>query len=155
MKSFLIYLFLLSPLLFFNHSTYAQSDTAKRIRIQDRWYTSKTVKTLAAPVVLMGYGVSVLNYNGLFISSRSFHTYLQKAFPAFHSAIDDEMAFSPAALALGLKLGGLPTRDNLLDGFIHYAFAIGVSAGFATGLKYMTHERRPDLSDYLSFPSEH
>src|ERR1017187_9918005 len=123
----------LSLLCFLYFNANAQTDTAKRVRIQDRWYSSKTVKTLAAPVVLMGYGVSVLNYNGLFISSRSFHTYLQKAFPAFHSAIDDEMAFSPAALALGLKLGGLPTRDNLLDSFIHYAFAIGVSAGFATG----------------------
>jgi len=118
------------------------------------WYKSTVFKTIAAPVLLTGYGLSVSGSHGI-PSSDQVRDAALKTFPGFHTSVDDYMAFSPAALALGLKLGGVKTEHNLVDGFFLYAFSFGLSEGIVEGLKFAVHEKRPDGSDYLSFPSAH
>jgi membrane-associated phospholipid phosphatase len=133
----------------------SSQDSTQIHNIPARWYQSTIFKTAAAPVLLMGYGVSVLNVHGWPVSSTQAQGYMVKTFPGFHTHVDDFLAFSPAALALGLKLSGVKTRDNLTDGFFIYAISFALSEGIVQGLKYSTRELRPDGSDFQSFPSAH
>lgn len=59
-------------------------------------------------------------------------------------------AISLTALALGLPLAKGDT-----DGIWQAGGSLGVGYGVALGLKEVTHERRPDGSDFKSFPSAH
>jgi len=133
----------------------AQNDSTKKDFVGQKWYKSTVFKTVVAPVVLIGYGVSITGVNGFPYSSRQVQAYTTKVFPGFHTSIDDFLAFSPPALALGLKTAGVKTEHNILDGFLLYAFSFGLSEGLVEGLKYTVHEKRPDGSDNLSFPSAH
>jgi len=139
----------------FGFSANGQGDSTHQNIIKQKWYKSTTFKTVAAPVLLIGYGISVTGPNGFPFSSRQVQAEAVKTFPGFRTSIDDYLAFSPGALALGLKLSGIKTEHTLLDGFLLYAFSFGLSEGIVEGLKYTVHEMRPDGSDNLSFPSAH
>jgi len=143
-------------LVFAWYSGYAQVDSVKNDNINSqKWYKSTVFKTITAPALLMGYGISVSGENGFPYSSKQVQVATAKTFPRFKTGIDDYLAFSTPALALGLKLSGVKTEHNLLDGFLLYAFSFGLSEGIVEGLKYTVHEIRPDHSDNLSFPSAH
>jgi len=120
-----------------------------------QWYRSSTFKTVALPAIFIGYGLSVSGNNGLFLSSAKLHTDVMNAFPGFHTGIDNYLAFSPAALALGLKMGGVKTKHDYINGFMLYAVSASITMGLTYGLKYTVKEERPDHSDNQSFPSAH
>jgi membrane-associated phospholipid phosphatase len=132
---------------------FSQVDTT--YKFHKKWYQTTVVKTAAIPVVLMGYGLSVSGDHGLFYSSYKAKVDINRAFPGFHTHVDDYLAFSPAALAAGLKLGGVKTEHSLQDGFFLFALSSAFTEGLALGLKYTTRELRPDGSNYESFPSAH
>jgi membrane-associated phospholipid phosphatase len=144
------------PICFLYISTFCngQADSISGQATVTKWYKTTAFKTVAAPVVLIGYGLSSIDNHGLY-SSWHAQRDITAAFPGFHSHVDDYLAFSPAALAVGLKLGGIQTQHTWVDGFILYALSFALSEGLTEGLKYTVQKQRPDNSDFLSFPSGH
>ena len=60
----------------------------------------------------------------------------------------DILRFALPAAAAGISL----YKDDY-TGLFQFAIAYGATVGIAEGLKHVVHERRPDGSDYKSFPS--
>ncbi|WP_199747484.1 hypothetical protein, partial [Corallococcus sp. AB049A] len=58
------------------------------------FYKTKLFKATAVPAVLIGYGISTINGNGFYSSYDAQHD-LQKAFPGFHTRVDDFLQFAP------------------------------------------------------------
>lgn len=120
-----------------------------------RWYQSQAFTTLAAPTLLMGYGVSTMGDNGLWLSSREAQQDLQRLFADFHTHADDFLAFSPALSVYALDLAGAEGKHDLFDRTAIYLISYGTMITAVTGLKIATRIERPDKSTFNSFPSAH
>ena len=58
------------------------------------------------------------------------------------------------ALALPVVIGGISVYKNDWGGLFDLVAVTGLVVGTAYGLKQFVHERRPDNTDWKSFPSE-
>jgi membrane-associated phospholipid phosphatase len=148
-----IYLSLLLCLLMLQPFT-GNSQQADTITHHAVWYRSTTFRTLAAPTVFIGYGLTSFGPHGLYSSWQAKHDVLH-AFPGFHTHIDDAMPFVPGAAFYVLHFSGISSRHDLLNATILYGLSSGVTEAVVYSIKFPSHELRPDQSNYLSFPSAH
>lgn len=75
--------------------------------------------------------------------------------PDAKTHLDNYTLYVPAVAVLGLNIGGVRGKNNLVDATLLYAMSSGIANGIVTPLKRLAKERRPDSSDALSFPSGH
>lgn len=75
--------------------------------------------------------------------------------PEFHRTLDNYLQVTPAAITVGLKALGVPSRSSWGRLALSSALSAGVMATVVNGLKYSTHQTRPDGTDTRSFPSGH
>jgi membrane-associated phospholipid phosphatase len=75
--------------------------------------------------------------------------------PDHKTHIDDYTQSLPAIAVLGLHIGGVRGRNNLVDASLMYGMSLGIANSIVMPVKRWTAERRPDSSDVLSFPSGH
>ena len=75
--------------------------------------------------------------------------------PRFNRHLDDYTQYLPAAVLLGLKLGGEKSRSSWKRMLASDLFATTIMAGIVNSLKYTTHVERPDGSNRNSYPSGH
>jgi len=118
------------------------------------WYKGKLVKATIVPAVLITYGATCINGNGLY-SSYQANRDIHKLFPTFRTRLDDILIFAPYLELGGVLLAGVESRDdNLNIGLVVLkSELIMLSSVFL--VKNLTKIRRPDNSDMLSFPSGH
>ncbi len=115
----------------------------------------RMVGSYAAPVLLTTYGIIAIGPSHTFYDRFDAKRDIQKAFPGFHSTLDNYLQFVPAATVFSLNLCGVKGKHGLTEQVILYGGSMALSIGIATGLKYATHTLRPDNSTYNSFPSGH
>lgn len=75
--------------------------------------------------------------------------------PKFNRHLDDYTQYLPAAVLLGLKLGGEPSRSSWKRMLTSDLFATAIMASIVNSLKYTTSVERPDGSNNKSYPSGH
>jgi membrane-associated phospholipid phosphatase len=75
--------------------------------------------------------------------------------PHSTTTIDNYLQFAPAAAVFTLNVVGIKGRNNLLDESMIYLMSNIIMNTVVTITKNVTHELRPDGSDYKSFPSGH
>lgn len=75
--------------------------------------------------------------------------------PDFHYTYDDWLQYGPAALMIGLKVGGYESRSSWGRMLVSDAFSVGAMALTVNGLKHTVRRTRPDGSRRNSFPSGH
>lgn len=75
--------------------------------------------------------------------------------PSFRLHYDDYLQYAPAALMLGLKIGGVRGRSSWGRMLVSDAFSVALMAGAVNSLKYTCRMPRPDGSNNKSFPSGH
>ncbi len=75
--------------------------------------------------------------------------------PSFHRTLDNYTQFAPAAVMVGLKAVGVPSRSSWGRMIVSDAISAALMAGVVQGLKTTTHVMRPDGSNNHSFPSGH
>lgn len=112
-------------------------------------------RSLTLPVVLIGYGFATLHQPLLVGLNESTRDELKEDHPMFRSHADDFLQYTPAMTVYGLNAIGIKGKNNFRDRtmiFLMSQFIMGTSVIL---LKHITHEERPDGSDYLSFPSGH
>ena len=94
---------------------------------------------------------------GLLIKSEDDHfRHLRNDYlPHFNRHADDYLQYLPAAVMLGMKLGGVEGRSSWERMLASDAFSALLMGSVAFSLKQTTHVMRPDGSNDHSFPSGH
>ena len=75
--------------------------------------------------------------------------------PSFNRHLDNYLQYTPAAVMLGLKIGGVQGRSTWGRMLLSDLFSSALMAGTVNALKYSTLVMRPDGSNRHSFPSGH
>ncbi|SHM77564.1 phosphatase PAP2 family protein [Chitinophaga sp. CF418] len=110
---------------------------------------------LLVPATFIVYGVASLGVNGL--KGVNNHVkeeiYLEGSRKVHH--IDNYLQYAPGLVVYGLNIAGIKGKNNFGDRTAIYAMANIIMGSTVTVTKHLTHEKRPDGSNYLSFPSGH
>ena len=101
------------------------------------------------PTLLIGAGIAANLVDNNYHNVRKLYT------PNFHQTYDDYIQFLPAAVLVGLKLGGVKGRSTWTEMLVADAFGMAMTAGLVQGIKYTAGKRRPDNTAYNAFPSGH
>ena len=75
--------------------------------------------------------------------------------PTFNTRIDDYLQYSPIAIAYALDASGYQSKTDLKNRTVILLKGELLMTGLVFGLKKLTHQLRPDNSNYHSFPSGH
>ena len=123
-------------------------------KAQVPWYKGKLVKATIVPALMITYGATCINGNGLY-SSYQANRDIHKLFPTFRTRADDILIIAPYLELGGVLLAGVESKnDNINIGLVVLkSELIMLSSTFI--VKSLTKIRRPDNSDMLSFPSGH
>ena len=115
----------------------------------DKMTTSRLYQMTYAGVPLVVAGLIVKSEDDHFRQLRN--DYL----PRFDERFDDYIQYLPAAVMLGLKIGGVEGRSSWARMIVSDAFSAALMGGVVLSLKETTNVRRPDGSNDKSFPSGH
>ncbi|KAA9339161.1 phosphatase PAP2 family protein [Hymenobacter busanensis] len=122
--------------------------------VKKPWYKGKLVRATIVPAVLIGYGASTINGNGIY-SSYDARRDIQRQFPNFHTKVDDYLIFAPYA-ELGLvALAGVESRSDRLNTLLVVVKSELIYGALTYAIKNTTKVLRPDGSTRNSFPSGH
>jgi hypothetical protein len=116
---------------------------------------SKEVIGIVIPTAMITYGILSIESDGLKQLDYSTKNELLEDNSLWYNGWDDYFQFSPAALAFGLKISGIESKHSLSDMFILYTLSNALEAGVVFSTKSLTERKRPDGSNYHSFPSGH
>lgn len=134
-------------------TVYAQTDTLsvqphKEVFL-DRVASSQAFRMTYIGVPLVAGGLLIKGEDDHFRSLRN--DYL----PRFRRHADDYLQYLPAAVMLGMKLGGVEGRSSWGRMLASDAFSALLMGSVVYSLKQTTHVMRPDGSNDHSFPSGH
>ncbi len=130
------------------------------IRVQpsapdSRWYRTRAFRTLAAPALLIGYGVSAVGERGFPVSSKDVYRARQTYFPGFRTGIDNVTFALPALTVYGLGAAGVAGKHAPGQQTVLLLLSGALANGVSLGLKGTVGTLRPDGTAANSFPSGH
>ncbi|WP_303312100.1 phosphatase PAP2 family protein [Hymenobacter sp. BT730] len=140
-----------------NAQTTAPADSVHKYEVPgkaNRWYQTKVVRATAIPALLIGYGLTTINGNGLY-SSYDAQRDLHRQFPNFHTHVDDYLVLAPYLELAATTLAGVESHNDRLNMALVVIKSELIFGAAVMALKYTTHIRRPDGSNMQSFPSGH
>ncbi len=114
-----------------------------------------SLKSVAAPGILILYGFASLEMEGLKNINLEIKEEIQEDNSNFKTTIDNWLQFAPAACTFVLDAVGVKGKHNLKDKAIIYGMGLVIMAGTVYAVKTITHQLRPDESKNNSFPSGH
>ena len=140
---------LLCPTLFVR----AQTDTL-RLQRTDTQFLDRVASSRAFRMTYIGVPLVA---GGLLIKSEDdhFRNLRNDYLPRFEHHADDYLQYLPAAVMLGMKLGGVEGRSSWGRMLVSDAFSVLLMGSVVYSLKQTTHVMRPDGSNEHSFPSGH
>lgn len=143
----------LSCLLYPTLSVSAQTDTLRFQRTDtkflDRVASSRAFRMTYIGVPLVAGGLLIKSEDDHFRNLRN--DYL----PHFRRHADDYLQYLPAAVMLGMKIGGVEGRSSWGRMLASDALSALLMGSVVYSLKKTTHVMRPDGSNNHSFPSGH
>ncbi|MFI5134067.1 MAG: phosphatase PAP2 family protein [Chitinophagales bacterium] len=113
------------------------------------------VRSLTLPVVFISYGFITLSQPALQRLNVSTNKEIKEDHPGYSNHIDNYLQYSPALIVYGLNAAGIKGKNNFRDRTMILLLSEVFMGAVVTSLKQITHQQRPDSSDYLSFPSGH
>jgi len=118
-------------------------------------YASPHFKNWVVPSVLVAYGFLAMHLDPLLDLNENIKYEIWDKYPHGTVTIDNYLQFAPAVAVYGLNLAGIHGQHQLPDATMIYILSNIIMTSTVTILKNVTHEERPNGSDYLSFPSGH
>jgi membrane-associated phospholipid phosphatase len=112
-------------------------------------------RSIILPATLIAYGFVALENDGLRHLNSSTKAELREDHSAFITHADNYLQFTPAAAVYVLNIAGIKGKHNLRDRSVIYGLTTLLSTAIVFPLKKITHEERPDHSNFGSFPSGH
>jgi membrane-associated phospholipid phosphatase len=157
-----LWLFLTFSIGFFSPDLQAQqTDTTKKYQdstlIQPAkvpFFKKKAVRAAIVPTLMIGYGLSTIRDNGLY-SSYEARQDLQRAFPNFHTNVDDILIYAPFAELLLANLVQVKSNHDFLNTTLLILKAEVINNALVFGLKSITKQERPNGENAYSLPSGH
>ncbi len=107
------------------------------------------------PTALVVYGFISLNNARLRNIDNNTQEEIWEDHPHHRTTIDNYLQFAPAVVVYALNLSGIHGEHNFLDRSAIFLMSNIFLNITVSSLKSITHQLRPDGSDYLSFPSGH
>ena len=152
-------------LIFLNFCAWGQKDSSSAPKV----VADSVKKELKAPVKKQGidlkqaiiptgmitYGVVALFNNPLNKFNYTVKEYVYDDNGGKKIPIDNFTVAVPALTVYTLNAFGVHGNNNLIDRTIIFGLANLWGNGAALGIKYISHQVRPDSSDKYSFPSSH
>lgn len=129
-------------------------------KINYNWQAVKTAtkfpaKALLVPGMLIVYGVTSLENDGLKNLNAELKDEVYTETPHKKIPIDNYLQFAPAAAVYGLNALGIKGKHSFRDRSMIYAMSNIFLNGTVYSLKKITSVQRPDGCAYTSFPSGH
>lgn len=115
---------------------------------------TKLPQALIAPVILIGWGISTISNHGLYSSVHA-RTDLLNFTKGKGGPIDDYLIISPYFEFGALLLLKVKCNNDFINTTLLIAKSEILMLAIVEPMKSITHELRPDKSDYLSMPSGH
>ncbi len=124
------------------------------------WQTARIknnlpAKALLIPGVMIVYGVTSLENDGLKNLNAELKDEVYAENPHKKIPVDNYLQFAPAVAVYGLNVLGIKGKHNFRDRSMIYAMSNIILNGTVYSLKKITVVQRPDGSAYTSFPSGH
>lgn len=107
------------------------------------------------PVGFIAYGVTALNNGELKEINQKVKWELSQEHQHKPFHLDNYLQWSPAVAVYALNAFNVKGKHNLADRSIIYGISTLIMAGTVFATKDLTHQLRPDGSNYASFPSGH
>ncbi len=129
-----------------------KQDTARLSRFQvkaDNIGQSRLFRATYLGLPLTAGGLLEKHYDSKFRRLRN------DFMPEFSRPLDNYTQLAPAAVMLGMKVAGVPSRSSWGRMIASDVLSTALMAGMVQGLKSATHVVRPDGSNNQSFPSGH
>lgn len=126
-----------------------QQDSMPSLKWTDRMAQSRLYQATHVGVPLIVGGLVATSLD------KPVHHGRNDLMPHFHCAADDYLRFVPAAVMVGLKVAGVPSRSPWDRMLLSDATSTALMSATLLALKHSVHVRRPDGSDRQSFPSGH
>lgn len=120
-----------------------------KLEWMDRAFESRLFRATYMGVPLIAGGLIVKHQDTKFRRLRN------DFLPHFRRPIDDYMQYLPAAVMVGMKTAGVPSRSSWGRMLLSDAFTVGAMAITVDELKRTTQVTRPDGTNRHSFPSGH
>ncbi len=114
-----------------------------------------SAKSISIPGMLFIYGAASLKVEGLKNLNLEVKEEIQEHHAGFNTNADDYLQFAPASGAFLLEAHGIKGKHGLKDKAIIYSMALVIMTSVVSSLKKITHELRPNGSQFNSFPSGH
>jgi hypothetical protein len=113
------------------------------------------VKKFVLPAMAVGFGFATMYDRGSESPNNEVKEEVWLEQPHAKTKLDNYLQWSPAAMVYGLNLAGIHGKNNFRDRTMIYLMSQVFMNVTVSSLKRITHEQRPDGSDYYSFPSGH
>lgn len=113
------------------------------------------VKSYIIPGLLVAYGVTAIENDGLQRVNAEFKDELYAENPHKQVHLDNYLQFAPAAMVFGLDAFGIKAKHNLRDRNMLFLMSTIITNASVYSMKSISHQLRPDNSKYNSFPSGH
>ena len=140
-----------------NHKSFNRSVADSAIDIQKNisaTYSLKKAVLLPVSLITAGVVVESLPSNTVFSKNR-IQIQIQDRLNGFRTTADNYLQFVPMGLLFGFKLGGMKSRDDLLNQTLLAAKSELLMLTIVNSMKYLIHDMRPDGSANNSMPSGH
>lgn len=113
------------------------------------------VKSYLAPGLMIAYGFAAIENDGLKRLNAELKDESYAEHPHNKRVIDNYLQFAPAVMVYGLDAAGIKARHSLKDRSMLFLMSGMITTGSVFTIKKLSHQLRPDGSDYFSFPSGH
>ncbi|GAA4024034.1 hypothetical protein GCM10022409_04920 [Hymenobacter glaciei] len=131
-----------------------QSSAGAAAATKKTFFNSKGFRAAIVPALLIGYGASTINGNGLY-SSYDVRNDVRYVFGDYRSHIDDFLQWAPYLEIPAVLLAGVESRSDRVNLGLVILKSEAIMLGSVYIVKTLTHVERPDGSNTLSFPSGH
>ena len=127
----------------------SQSDTLLPSKKEHSTPLKKFLNTLIVPTLFMGAAAYSIQYRD------DVHDYRTNNYPKFKTSADDYLQYLPIAVVYGLDIAGVHGKHDAANQTVVLAKAGLLMTAIVLGGQYSARERRPDNSNFRSFPSGH
>ena len=131
-----------------------QNPTGVSSAAKKSFFNSKGFRASIVPALLIGYGATTINGNGLY-SSYNVHNDVRHLFGGYRNHIDDYLQWAPYLEIPVVLLAGVTSHNDRVNLGLILLKSEAIMLGSVYIVKTLTHVERPDGSNYLSFPSGH
>jgi membrane-associated phospholipid phosphatase len=133
------------------------TDTARSVfPIKDSLPSSKKkYKQFIFPAALTTYGVLALAIKPLKQLDQNIQEAVWVNNPHSKTKLDNYFQYTPGLTVFALTAVGVKGKNNFRDQVMLYFISHAIMGVIVNPVKEISHQRRPDGADYLSFPSGH